>query len=993
MVVRIIYCLLFWVGSLSLSLGQQPATWHITNNDGLPSNTVYKIVQDSKGYVWIGTANGLSRFDGKEFKQVNENQLSDNEILSLTLDQKDIPWTLNLAGQLSSLQNGILVPAPFINAGYSVKNVKISNDRIWVVYSTEQVNSKFSSFLHSSGEAFPSPSLLKGRHLLNNSSLIEFGKDRFVFFVRFDGNTPDDFSQIYQISSTTNTISAIPTSYQSNYNNIKRISYINLPDASSIPDDVIGKIINNIDRAINRLAQKHQIKDMVIEGAHFYLLTREGVYQYRHQLSETEKLQLIAHYLPDQDINVFFKDKDDNIWLGTNDDGIHIISPSKFINYDSKNSPLPVNSVYCMYYDTLGQRLLLGQNNSFLSVIKDQKVARSLELNNIGRIFSMTKSSNRRFWVGVDLGVSILDDDLQQEWAPFTGSYKDFLIDSRNNIWLGGSGVIKYTTLQDIDWLLHDKVSSTTLKAKFKLVGSHRTYALLEDFSKTVWVGTTHGLFRYVNDSLVLVAVDFNNDRPNITDLAQAVDSTIWISSYTSGVVGLKHDKPTHHFREAHKLASNTAKTIFPTNDDKLWVGTDNGINIIQFPSLTSKWINVNDGLASNEINDIYVAEKEAWVATSNGLTRIELENLNPKNPPTPVQITNVQIFDKDTSLHQRYQLKYNQNNLKIDFLGIKFRDKAALSYRYKMEGLDQDWISTSARFARYPLLNPGRYIFKVLAIDEDQQRSEVAASIEFIIATPWWRSYWFYGCVLLFTSGLVGGLFYLRLRFLKREQQYSNRLHHLKMDALKAQMNPHFIFNSLIAIQKYITTNEQEQANAYLSRFARLIRMIFNQSDKQAVTLTEELEFLNTYITLEKLRFRDKIDIQLIVAPELQVVAEDIFIPPLLIQPIIENAFKHGLMHKEKEGSLIIHLVQAQQYLICSIKDNGVGRAQVQQIAGTKIKKGRASGINTTESRLEIWNKNHTAQNIEIIDLVDEAGNPAGTEFILNIRIYQEDT
>ncbi|MCP4441084.1 MAG: hypothetical protein GY810_19340 [Aureispira sp.] len=209
-----------------------------------------------------------------------------------------------------------------------------------------------------------------------------------------------------------------------------------------------------------------------------------------------------------------------------------------------------------------------------------------------------------------------------------------------------------------------------------------------------------------------------------------------------------------------------------------------------------------------------------------------------------------------------------------------------------------------------------------------------------------------------------------------------------LKMQALQTQMNPHFIFNVLSSIQDLIVDEKNKEALLYIARFAKLIRFIFEKSSELTIPIAQEIKFIQLYLELEQLRFHQKIDIQLNISPSL--LDGDQLVPPLLIQPILENSFKHGLMHKEKGGSLSLVLHEKDNGIYCCVEDNGVGRIKANEYTKWKnqnINSNRTSGLVVTQKRLDILSQEtNCPSNFLITDLMNEKQEPVGTktEFLI---------
>jgi hypothetical protein len=207
-----------------------------------------------------------------------------------------------------------------------------------------------------------------------------------------------------------------------------------------------------------------------------------------------------------------------------------------------------------------------------------------------------------------------------------------------------------------------------------------------------------------------------------------------------------------------------------------------------------------------------------------------------------------------------------------------------------------------------------------------------------------------------------------------------------LEMQALRAQMNPHFIFNCLSSINRFILKNETEDASDYLTKFSRLVRMVLNNSKKPFITLEDELDMLKLYLDMERLRFKDSFDYSISFTNSIDI--DNIFVPPLLLQPFVENAIWHGLMHKEGQGRLEIKLSIEDRTLTCVIADNGIGRKKAAMLKSKSSEKQKSMGLHITSERLALLNKNMDQPNsFYFEDITDDEGNVAGTRVILKIH------
>jgi LytS/YehU family sensor histidine kinase len=306
------------------------------------------------------------------------------------------------------------------------------------------------------------------------------------------------------------------------------------------------------------------------------------------------------------------------------------------------------------------------------------------------------------------------------------------------------------------------------------------------------------------------------------------------------------------------------------------------------------------------------------------------------------------------------------------------------------LEGLDSKWNYTFSNNLQYTTLPPGAYTFKVYALNGDGVKSLKPALFYFVISKPFWKEWWFISLVLvLLTSSIIGAVTY-RIELLKRraveKSEVNRKMADLKLMALRAQMNPHFIFNSINSIQLFILKNDSESAHKHLSRFSRLIRNVLENSKHEYISLAVEIETLEHYIELERLRFSSKFDYKITVDEELDV--KSILISPLLIQPYVENAIWHGLMHlKDRAGELLLCIEKEGQLLKCTIEDNGIGRKR-----SAEYKKGKdhqSTGLSLNKERVEIINTLHNSSaGLQFIDKQDKDGLPAGTKVVIYMPI-----
>jgi LytS/YehU family sensor histidine kinase len=312
--------------------------------------------------------------------------------------------------------------------------------------------------------------------------------------------------------------------------------------------------------------------------------------------------------------------------------------------------------------------------------------------------------------------------------------------------------------------------------------------------------------------------------------------------------------------------------------------------------------------------------------------------------------------------------------------------------YAYMLEGAEKNWVfSGQVNTATYSGLKPGTYTFKVKAANNDGLWGDETV-LKIIINPPIYARWWFIALLALLAGAAVYAWNRFRINQTRKEEKlkavFQQQIAETEMKALRAQMNPHFIFNSLNSIQKYILKNEHFEASQYLTKFSRLIRLILDHSNQNTVLLSSELEMLKLYIEMESLRFDNKFDYAIITSDNLQ--PDTVEIPSMLIQPYVENAIWHGLLHKESKGKLTVSFNRdAESKLIVTVEDNGIGREKAAELKSKQVLKKKSYGMQITEDRIAIINRiqkiHATAAVIDVKDVNHEA---AGTRVLLHIPL-----
>jgi len=314
-----------------------------------------------------------------------------------------------------------------------------------------------------------------------------------------------------------------------------------------------------------------------------------------------------------------------------------------------------------------------------------------------------------------------------------------------------------------------------------------------------------------------------------------------------------------------------------------------------------------------------------------NGFNVFHPDSVKDNSNVPSVVISNFKKFDKRFRLVDvltefgLFKLSYKDNFITFEFVAFDYTNPQKNQYVYKLEGLYDDWIyGGNQRYVTFINFDPGEYVFRVKGANSDGVWNERGASVRILIISPFWKTWWFmWLAICLSLTVLLLVVMNLRER-IKKKVELNKKISELKLQALRAQMNPHFVFNTINSIQYFISSNERKAVYNYLSKFSKLMRKVFDNVEKFKLLISEELDSLKLYLELESLRFEGKFNYKIVVDAQIDI--HNIEISTLLIQSFVENAIYHGLRFKRSKGTLDVHLSLGDGSIICVIEDNGIG-------------------------------------------------------------------
>ena len=550
--------------------------------------------------------------------------------------------------------------------------------------------------------------------------------------------------------------------------------------------------------------------------------------------------------------------------------------------------------------------------------------------------------------------------------------------------------------------------------------------------NKNIWLGTTQGLMYYWYgdkrlDEMKSIKMYNPITTKCILDMAKDKEGNIWVGTDGSGLYRVKtkeySDWKMKDFEVLiiKELKDKIIKAVFIDVYNQAWVATNQGaykVSVSEKNEVKVKRYSIAQGLPTNEVNCLYVDSVFAYIGTTKGLCRIPVEKpiflqakaYTTENITAPLNIR-TKVNGKDTTFLEKLYLSYSKNNLRFDFVCLSYKSDKNITYyiRLNKNDLKEEWQKTIETNKYYPSLLEGDYTFEVKAIDIDGNEMPIK-QIMFHISPPFWRSNWFKFISFLTAIIILFILYRWQIKELNKrnnleknnlntqlqlekeraernglEAKYKQKITLLESMTLLSQMNPHFIFNALASIQSFIPTSHK--ANSYLANFASLIRKFLTASREKYVPITDEYEMIKNYVELEQLRFVNMFDAEILITENTDL---NIEIPPMFIQPFVENAINHGLKYKESKGNLqVIFSQENENTLLCIIEDDGVGRKKANEVQKNSLRGYKSLALKIIEERIEVLERMEDWRIcLQIIDKQDAEGNATGTRVELRFEI-----
>ncbi|MEL7219902.1 MAG: two-component regulator propeller domain-containing protein, partial [Bacteroidota bacterium] len=904
--------------------------------DGLPGNYIQTLFEDDRGTIYVGTSQGLATFDGQKF----ELGWTTESVLAIDEDQEDFGIVVLTDKYIQFAQKASWVelefPKPYMRAyDLIVENgdLLLSTDQgVWRYTNSgwKELTAKYRG-THQVWSLF--------RYQRGQSWAVSPGGQ--LFTVRPDSLRP------LRIPAR------IPTTF---YISPEGDSWLGTQDQGVFCLPKGGQQWRNIS-------------------------TREG--------------------LASNHIRAISSDRWGNVWLGTSGGGLSCVRQAPFQAFD-RSKGLAGKEVYAVSYDdSLGVIYSAGQRGVYRQTKQGPEQIYSTAEMGYPKIKSLQYDDEGRLWMGTPgKGIWIKTDTSLLRVKTCGQHVLDILQENDQQWWVATAyeGLSLLTLTED----------STGLKFSCRSFGREHELP----------IGRIESLAKDQQGRLLIAYRDLGVAcwRPNelswrlgrkdglLSSNVRAIrqDSTgyFWLAT-SRGLarVGETSDGvQVKTFTSSDGLQSSNLYCLSLDKNNNLWVGSEKGVEQLVLDAARNirqqTFYGQEEGFTGIETcTDAAFCDPEGnlWVGTMNGLMLHQDEPLQERQLPAPIlhlsdmrvryqsvrDSADWKVLDGWGELQtKQLSLNYRQNHLSFDLNALDLAQPKDILYQWQLQGWDEQWsLASPQSTATYANLSPGEYLFQARAIGEgDRQSKTLELAISIIPA--YWQTSWFRTLVIGLLIAMFLGFLWWQFRKYKHRQErlaerlrLDNRLLELEQKALQLQMNPHFLANALQGIQNDLSKGDYQRASGYLTKFGELMRATLYHSRANRIPLSDEIENLRHYLDLERFRLNNRFDYQFIIPDEIEV--DLIEIPPMLLQPFLENAVKHGIQTKAEDGLIRIEFIEeGQNVLLVRIRDNGQGLA-----ASSAVKRAghQSTALKVIQERLDLLGLNQQETPYQISEVVED--------------------
>nr|WP_286942350.1 sensor histidine kinase [Allomuricauda sp.] len=996
----------------TLSIGQLDLDNYATfkSAEALQDHKIIRIEEDPHGLIWIATSKSVFRFDGMElnewFKGIFVEILKDSLHHKMTFVHRKGIYLYNYrSGKIDSINLGTIngkydniLSATYKNGGNDTLLLGVNNG-----FLKFDVNTKKYAYTRVENSLNRATTFLSLTIDQDNDQVLWLGSRKAGLY-RYDFGT-DQYQQFLMtkarpsIQEESNTITEIVQS--------GRTLYLGTWHGGYLTFDTVTKEHQQffVGPASDTNPRDHVFRIFKTNEEKLWISSTKGAILLNPEHNKVEYRATVNETLGIFESPPLILDSEKRLWMGR-DNGLRVIDTLRSRIRTLKNPmhsghdwniPKTVtnheksNTIYFCVFGAKGLYAHHASNGTWKLITTDVPplTGSFLGLKIIPRndnLFILEESGLYVHTVGDEQmrKINIKNDGQLGKFVDAT------LFDDENILILTRANGVHRVNIVSGDVERYD----AAIRRKFQQITRLRGDIVHKDSLGNVWMGWKDNLFAVTpGDSIVDFSTELGsgNGFGNVNHIYES--GQYLYLSLTSGIFRI--DKTVLPTIAVEKLNSHDSTFSLIDENGKLWWLLNN----VYYSSQ-----NAQESVTFDESDGLHHPGKYGYehlgkmgrkiVVGSRGIySFFEPDDIQKSTYLPKPYIKKITIDGREAQTNASFEtighisLGPNESNLNVQFSAQAFSKPQDTRFRYKLSALDKDWqyAANTTRQVNYTNLKAKEYSFMLQASNDNINWSDPII-LQVTNKMPFYQSNWFIALVAFLVMGILVGIHTNRMASLRFKSKVREERLSLERQALRAQMNPHFIFNALNSIQHLITEGNEEKSIRYLNRFSKLLRGVLENSRSPKTTLQKELEVIKNYLELEFLRLGEKFSCQLNV--DISLKDEPIEIPALLFQPFIENAIHHGLAHKPEGGRLLVELYDREDHIFCVIEDNGVGRQRSKELMGWKRHK--SEGINMVQKRLNMLSKPFRGTGIEIIDLF-ENGRPAGTRVELKIPISGE--
>jgi sensor histidine kinase YesM len=956
-----------------------------TNKDGLISNTAYCVLQDRMGYIWVGTQQGISRFNGYDFINYGVHDgLTDPEISHIIQDTNDVIWFCSIWGSVYFLDRNIIQKYRYQNKLDSILKLGAHITGIDIIATPLNKDVELYIGLQGIGLVHVDKSGKTERISIEQHcpSVIYYKNDKIKFTVAQSCS-----NKLFLCNSCPQKVNFyIYTNNAYKFLASKKLIAHQARFLHTFGSKVIfgfSKLAIIIDQTTKAINVINDIKSLsgfqeISDGNFMFSSSFKSGISYGNiidlKFNVTRKDNSVKG-----NVTSIIRDNQSNFWLSTLDNGIYKLQYSNELRILEKADDFNRKHSYKkISYDSFRNYLWFNNERAELIKYSIRTGSKTVMLDNIDH-FNEIYSYNGNTYVATNNSIIYLRNNrkynlnhtyFKEYYVKGFASFhnKDTLLAYNN------SGV--FYLVNNVLYPCVEQMTHATLKSM--------VIDILESNDRKIYCVYLDSI-RSFNPYFKRIRRGFEQkfiSKPNTIKTNNSGE--LLFGTRDNGVISVMGKKITS-LTKATGLMSDEILSIEIDNTDNFWVLSKNGFDKISFQNgihrienyPLSKYNNLKSPI------DFVVFENYIWFVTIDGIFQLSTEKV--------VDINRKPLFESILDFNNNpildpSKINYSDNSLIIRWCTLDFSLNANINYRYKLKNTDP-WIETNSRTLALNKLEPSEYFLQIQSKGMKGKWSD-ALIIPFFVKPPWWRSTQFFVITFIMCSLFIGFVMLNRESKLKLKFKQLKYINELRNKAVISQVNPHFIFNCLNSIKLLIKQSKNSEAERYLNNFAKMIRYSIRAVQSREWSINEEVSIIKNYIELENLRVKDKIVLKVIM-PALENISE-IFVPSMILQPLIENSVKHGFTTAIENLNITVTIKVEINFLIIEIVDNGIGILNESKNRPDFIEEGEHIGLELTKKRLSYYNGTED-YNMELISPNDPVSG-TGTKIVLYIRLNYKD-